>query len=161
MMFPYYQKQTVINAKKQNHKFLALLILSLLITTTVFILSLIYVNDNNLLWLKIITAISLSATFCFAFYVIKDILVKNYRQNCHILKIIASDKSEVIQGKVIKIEPNVIIERDVVCDEITIKSLNGEIVLFLNQKSDCSLQVLSNYHFHYINRFIIEVVTDE
>ena len=161
MKFEYYRENTIKSLKKQNIVFAIADILLFSIFITLFVLALVFVNDENILIFKILSSILLSLVLCFLFYSIMNIFIKNDRIKKHISSIVKTNDFKVIEGTIIKVENNVSIDQDIICYEVTIFENDKNINLLL--KKECVSEVPENMPLIITchNRYIVGMEKNE
>lgn len=154
MKFEYYRENTIKSLKKQNIVFAIADILLFSIFITLFVLALVFVNDENILIFKILSSILLSFVLCFLFYSIMNIFIKNDRIKKHISSIVKTNDFKVIEGTIIKVENNVSIDQDIFCYEVTVVENDKNVNLLLNKecvsKVPESIPLIITCHNRYI-----------
>ena len=130
----YYSSETIDNIKKDNARYIIISVTIFAIFVTSYVLSLVYVNDKNLIILQVSISILFALFLCFGFYVVVNVFIKNKRRINHINSILEPFECVQINGVIKEVNKGLTIDKDIDVNEVILISEGKEFTYLVNKE---------------------------
>lgn len=150
-----YNFEEINKLNKHFKKWLIIVIVISLITIGTYIGLGFVLNDSNKIWMQILLTFLLALIGCFVIYIIYNKLLKD-KHRIFFLTFIR--RSGFVDGsyKVIGIEKEITISKDITCLQIRVFSIEGEQIFYWPPEIPCDLKIGEQYKFVTGNGHIID-----
>lgn len=131
----YYSEEKIAFYKQKAQFSLIASICLILLAISFFALTAFFINDSNIIAIKIIDSVLLSFSSCFLFYSIINIINPYKRKMNHIFTVLNSSSKHMI-CEIVDVKEVKTISKNVVAQQLFVKSENLE--LFINYNLECT-----------------------